>query len=270
MQDIAARYHKMFTMDELSDRNTAINGINPIIKLAVALIYILCVVSYDKYDISGLTPLFLYPVILITAGDIPLRPVFSGMAAAAPFVIGAGIFNPLLDREIVMTISGLDISAGMLSFVSLLIKCALTVSAAILLLASTGINRLAAALHRLHIPQVFIIQLLLTYRYISVLMEEASRMNTAYTLRAPGQKGINIKVWGSLIGSLLLRTYDRAVRLYHAMKLRGFDSRYYGVNIAGIKKLDIMYLTLWTMFFAAIKFVDIPGLIGIFTSGGLQ
>jgi cobalt/nickel transport system permease protein len=204
MGDIAARYRKMLTMDELSDRNTAVNRVNPIIKLVVTLVYLLLVVSYDKYDISGLMPLFLYPVIIITAGDIPIKPILSGLIAASPLVIGAGIFNPLLDREIAVTISGLNISAGMLSFISLLIKCALTVSAAMLLLASTGINRLAAAMHRLHIPQIFIIQLLLTYRYISVLTEEASRMSTAYRLRAPGQKGININVWGSLLGSLLL------------------------------------------------------------------
>lgn len=270
MGDIAASCRKMLTMDELADRNTVINGINPVIKLVVTLAYLLTLVSCDKYDISGLMPLFLYPVIIMAAGEIPVRPILSGLAVASPLVIGAGIFNPLLDREIVFTISGLAVSAGMLSFASLLIKCALTVSAAMLLLASTGINRIAAAMHRLHVPQIFILQLMLTYRYISLLMEEASRMNTAYKLRAPGQKGINIKVWGSLLGSLLLRTYDRAVRLYHGMKLRGFDSRYYGVNIDGVNKADVLYLALWTAYFAAVKFIDITRLIGILASGGLQ
>jgi len=262
MGNVTNTYYKMFIMDELAERNTAIYRINPVIKLAVTLTYIALVLSYGKYDISGLIPLFFYPVIVLAAGDIPLKPILSGLAISAPLVIGAGIFNPFMDRDVVLVIQGIHISAGMLSFLSLLIKCCLTVSAAVLLLATTGINRIAAALHRLHIPQIFIIQLLLTYRYISVLMEEASRVNTAYALRAPCQKGISMHVWGSLVGQLLLRTYDRAARLYHAMKLRGFESRYYGVNLDRIRKADILYLLGWSTFFLVVKFINIPMLIG--------
>jgi hypothetical protein len=54
------------------------------------------------------------------------------------------------------------------------------------------------------------------------------------------------------------------------MKLRGFDSQYYGVNIAGINKTDMVYLALWTAYFAAVKLIDIPGLIGILASGGIR
>lgn len=266
MANITKVYHKMLILDELADGRTALHGINPVIKLLVTISYLLIVVSYGKYDISGLIPLFFYPVIIMTAGDIPARVILTGLAISAPLVIGIGIFNPFLDREIVMTVLGLQVSAGMLSFAALLIKCILTVSAALLLLATTGINRLAAALHRLHLPQVFIIQLLLTYRYISVLVGEASRVRNAYALRAPYQQGISIPVWGSMIGLLLLRAYDRASRLYHAMKLRGFESQYYGASLDRLRKADILYLLGWTVFFAIVKFINIPMYIGIFVT----
>lgn len=45
----------------------------------------------------------------------------------------------------------------------------------------------------------------------------------AYELRAPGQKGIHFKVWGSLMGQMLLRSMDRAEVIYESMCLRGFD-----------------------------------------------
>jgi len=262
MANITQAYYKMFILDELAEKKTAIHRINPVIKLVVTLIYLLFVVSYDKYDISGLMPLFFYPVIILIVGDIPLKSIIVGLAIAAPLVIGVGAFNPFLDREIVLTIQGISISAGMLSFTSLLIKCSLTVTAAMLLLATTGMNKIAAALRKLHMPQIFIIQLLLTYRYISVLMGEASRIYNAYTLRAPYQRGIGRNVWGSLVGSLLLRTYDRAVRLYHAMKLRGFEDQYYGLNLNKYTKMDILYLLEWTGFFLTVKFIDIPMLLG--------
>lgn len=270
MANITKSYYKMFILDELADKKTLIHRINPLVKLAVTLAYLFCVVSFNKYDVSGLIPLFLYPVVVITLGDIPLKPLMAGLAISAPFVIGVGIFNPILDRSEAVSIQGMAITAGMISFMSLLIKCSLTVSAALLLLATTGINKIAAALQKLHVPQIFITQLLLTYRYISVLMGEVSRVYNAYHLRAPYQKGISRNVWGSLIGLLLLRTYDRAIRIYQAMKLRGFENRYYGVGLDRLRKADIMYLLLWTAFFAIVRYIDIPVLLGLLINNALR
>lgn len=270
MANITQAYYKMFILDELADQETAIHRINPVIKLILTFIYLLFVVSYDKYEISGLIPLFFYPAIIMSIGDIPLKPMLAGLVIAAPLAIGVGIFNPFLDRTIISTLGGINISAGLLSFASLLIKCCLTVFAALLLLSTTGMNKIAAALHKLHIPEIFIIQLLLTYRYISVLMGEASRIYSAYTLRAPNQKGIGSKVWGSLIGLLLLRTYDRASRLYQAMKLRGFENQYYGVSLDRIHRKDIIYLLGWTLFFIIVRFINIPILLGVLVTGVIK
>jgi cobalt/nickel transport system permease protein len=217
-----------------------------------------------------LLPLFFYPAVIMSIGDIPLKPMLAGLVIAAPLAIGVGIFNPFLDRTIVSTLGGIGISAGLLSFASLLIKCCLTVFAALLLLSTTGMNKIAAAMHRLHIPQIFIIQLLLTYRYISVLMGETSRVYNAYTLRAPNQRGVSSKVWGSLIGLLLLRTYDRASRLYQAMKLRGFENQYYGVNLDSIQRKDRLYLLGWVVFFIAVRFINIPILLGLLVTGVIK
>jgi cobalt/nickel transport system permease protein len=234
-----------------------------VLKLIVTLIYLVFVVSYGKYDIVGLVPLVFYPVITMAAGNIPIKPMLGGLAIAAPLVIGIGIFNPLLDTAIAVTVYGIDISAGVISFAALILKCCLTVLAALLLLATTGINKISAALHKLHVPQIFIIQFLLTYRYISVLLLEASRIYNAYTLRAPQQKGISSKVWGSLLGQLLLRTYDRAARVYQAMKLRGFDNQYYGANLGKITRVDIIYTVSWTVFFLIARLFNLPMLLGL-------
>ncbi|MDF2533707.1 MAG: cobalt transporter, inner rane subunit CbiQ [Clostridia bacterium] len=270
MANITQAYYKMFILDELAEKGTVIHRINPVVKLLVTFIYLLFVVSYDKYEISGLIPLFFYPVIIMSIGDIPLRPMLAGLAIAAPLTIGVGIFNPFLDRTIVSTLGGIAISAGMLSFISLLVKCFLTVLAALLLLATTGMNKIAAALQKLHVPQIFIIQMLLTYRYISVLMGETSRVYNAYSLRAPNQRGVSSKVWGSLIGLLLLRTYDRASRLYQAMKLRGFENHFYAANLDRFQKKDIIYLIVWITFFVIVRFINIPILLGVLVTGVIK
>ena len=79
-----------------------------------------------------------------------------------------------------------------------------------------------AALQQLHCPRVLTTTILLIYRYIVLLLQEGIRIATAYALRAPGQKGIQFRAWGSLLGQLLLRSIDRAQLVYESMQLRGF------------------------------------------------
>lgn len=95
------------------------------------------------------------------------------------------------------------------------------------LAAFASIEDICRALRQLHVPKVLTSLLLLTFRYISVLLDEAAIMTDAYRLRAPGQKGVHISAWGSFLGQLLLRSMDRATALYESMELRGYHGEFH-------------------------------------------
>jgi cobalt/nickel transport system permease protein len=99
----------------------------------------------------------------------------------------------------------------------------LTVGAALILVACTGMYRLGAGLERLGVPQLFVTQLLFLYRYLFVVADEGSRMVRSVRLRSAGAEGLSLRVYGSLVGHLLLRSMDRAERVHRAMVARGFD-----------------------------------------------
>lgn len=105
--------------------------------------------------------------------------------------------------------------------VTLIVKGIFTVCAAYFLIVTTLIEKICYGLRRLYIPKGIIIVIMLIYRYIIVLLEETELMIQAYKLRAPYQNEINIKVWGSFLGQLLLRSIDRAETLYESMLIRG-------------------------------------------------
>ena len=127
--------------------------------------------------------------------------------------------------------------------------------AAYLLIASTSIEKICYALRLIHIPTVVVTQILLTYRYISLLLEEAGRITDAYALRAPNQKGIHFKVWGSLAGQLLLRSMDRADAVYQSMVLRGYRGDFsYGAKTV-FRTKDIAYLIIWSVLFLLLKII---------------
>ena len=110
---------------------------------------------------------------------------------------------------------------------TLMMKGIFCLMASFLLAATTSIEDVCRALRQLHVPKVLTSLLLLTFRYISVLLDEAAIMTDAYRLRAPGQKGVHISAWGSFLGQLLLRSMDRATALYESMELRGYHGEFH-------------------------------------------
>ena len=78
-------------------------------------------------------------------------------------------------------------------------------------------------------------------------------MMQAYALRAPGQKGVHFKVWGSLAGQLLLRSIDRAAEVYESMALRGYQGEFTYAVKEPCRWKDILYFLAWTVAFCVIR-----------------
>jgi len=269
MANIMSSLYNMRLLDDLARQETVIHKLHPLTKLLTTVSFLTVVVSFGRYEIGGLLPLFLYPVMLFTLAELPLKPILLRILLVSPFIIGIGILNPFFDAQTYM-LGGTEISRGWLTFLSILIKSGLTVTAALLLIATTGMDRLAGALRMLKVPRIFVLQLLLTYRYISVLMEEVARTLRAYSLRAPEQKGVHRSAWGSLAGQLILRTFDRAQRIYEAMCLRGFTGEYNTGGFKEVKIWDLVYWAGWMLFFMAARLYNIPMLIGSLIVGVIR
>lgn len=267
MANLGNSLYNLSLMDSLARKDTVIHRRHPLVKLLTTLLYLLTVVSFDRYEISGLMPLAVYPVLLQALGEIPGKPVLKRILMVQPLILGLGILNPWFDHGTFM-LGGAVFSAGWLSFLSIVLKGGLTVAASLLLIATTGMGPLGSALRQLRVPKLFVLQLLLTYRYIAVLIEEVSRMLRAYALRAPKQKGVQFSAWGSFAGQLLLRTFDRAQRVYQAMKLRGFQGEYGDGGASRFKPSDAAYLAGWSSFFLAARYYNIPALLGNLLAGG--
>ena len=249
------------SLDDLALRDNYVNALHPLVKLLVVIAYIVFTVSFGRYEVAGLLPFAIFPVIMIPAADIPVRLLVKRLLVVMPFIVLIGIFNPVFDR-VPIIFAGTELARGWITFFSLFIKGVLTVTAALLLIATTGMENMSAAFRQLRVPRLLVLQLLLTYRYISVLLEEANNTVVAYSLRAPMQKGIQYKVWGSLAGQLLLRTYDRAQRIYVGMRLRGFEGEYNTGKNPALHGRDLTFLIGWVIFFIAARILNITGLLG--------
>ena len=165
-----------------------------------------------------------------------------------------GIANPFIDRKVLFQIGEFAVTGGMVSAVTLMLKGVFAVAASYLLMVTTAVEDLGYALRRLHIPKVFVTVLMLVYRYIIVLLKEIERMTDAYSLRAPGQTGLHYKVWGTMVGQLLLRSMDRAQIVYDSMMLRGYQGEFYlrCKKRAGVG--DYLYAAVWVTVMLVLRY----------------
>lgn len=253
MKKISRAIREIESMDTLANEDRWVNRLHPLAKLWVTFLYIGITVSFSRYNLSGLLLMAVYPVIIFIVGEISFLDGVRRLAAVLPFVCVIGVFNPFFDTETAFEIGGAAVSYGVVSMITLMIKGVFTVLAAYLLIVSTTIEKICGALRRMRMPKIFVTQILLIYRYISVLLSEAERITDAYSLRAPGQNGVHFKVWGSLTGQLLLRSMDRAESIYESMCLRGYSGEFYH----GGEKMrlgDVCYFIAWVAAFAAVRF----------------
>lgn len=170
---------------------------------------------------------------------IPLRRMLARSLLALPFVLLAAAGVPFTREGTPVWTASLGkwqftlTDTGLWRVGAILMRAWLSLGAAIILALTTPFAELARALGGLGVPQVLTATMLLMYRYLSVLVEEARRLIRAREARSGelalgrggGKLAWRARVTGQMIGTLFLRTYERSERIYQAMLARGFDGQ---------------------------------------------
>jgi cobalt/nickel transport system permease protein len=254
-------------LDRLSYRDTVVHRLDPRAKVVSTLLFVVVVVSFPKYEVLSLFPFLLFPVLIGAFGDIPAGFIAKKVVAVSPFAVFVGIFNPLFDPSPVAIAPGVAVSAGWISFASILVKFALTISAALLLIATTSFPGICRGLRRLGLPALFVSTLLFLYRYLFVLAEEAMRVVRARDMRSFGKGVTGVRVFVRIVGTLFLRTVERAERIYGAMLARGFRGDLPSMRREALRPSDAVFMLAAGGFFALCRFVPVPQTVGRLVRG---
>lgn len=267
MSKIDSAIYEIHTMDQLAERDQWVNRIHPLVKFVLTIYYIVLVVSFDKYNIIGLAGMVIYPIVLFNITELFFRDSLKRLRIILPLVCFVGIFNPFFDKTPLFEVGAFTVTTGMISMITLMMKGIFSVLASYILIATTNIEKICYAMRLLHIPAILVTQILLTYRYITVLLGEVNRMTQAYSLRAPNQKGVHYKVWGSLAGQILLRSMDRAREIYESMCLRGYQGEFYYPGRRKACGKDYLYLIIWLIILSFLRVVPVMAIVGRMVTG---
>ncbi len=154
--------------------------------------------------------------------------------------------------------------AGVVRFVSIVIRSWLSVQAAILLTATTQFPDLMHALRHLKVPAILIAIISFMYRYLFVLVDEALRLLRAREARSArlvndGKHGGTVfwraKVTGSMVGQLFVRSFDRSEKVYNAMLARGYRGQLLTMNPHIMIRRDWLLLLLGVLLIAVLQLI---------------
>lgn len=138
--------------------------------------------------------------------------------------------------------------AGLLRFISIVIRSWLSVQMAVLLVAVTEFPKIVHALTHLKVPAIITVIISFLYRYLFVLTDEVMRMLRARQSRsaaAPGVRSGGSVAWraqiaGHMAGQLFLRSYERSDRIYNAMLSRGYKGELMTIHPHHFHRHDVM------------------------------
>jgi len=231
--------------------------------IALAFIFAATLTPTGRWDILGGLAVLLAAGVALSRLSPVL--VLRRSALALPFVLAA---VPLL-----FTREGHDLftvpvlawrwtasDAGLEAVLTILLKSWLSVSAAVVLTATTPATDLLRALRGLHAPRIIVATVSFMYRYIFVIGEEAQRLMRARECRSAsvgegsgGSIGWRAHVLGNMVGSLFLRSYERAERIYDAMRSRGYAGELRSLAATSLRRTDYAALTIALGLLAALE-----------------
>ena len=223
--------------------------------LLVTALFIVFLLSIPKFNLAGVIAFGAFPLFLMSVAKVRAGMVTKRLLQISPFVLVMASGNLLLDRSPVMQISGVTLSGGMISGAVIVAKTIISLAGLLSVTLCIPFYRICRALEAFHVPEVLVTQLMLLYRYSAVLQEEALSMQKARDLRSFGRRGREFSNTASLVGSLLLRTVNRAERLYRAMTARGFQGQMSTRHGEKISLGDWKTIALWSLLFLVLRLI---------------
>lgn len=114
--------------------------------------------------------------------------------------------------------------AGLKRGIQMILTALASVSSLYVLSFHTPLTEILDVLKKLHVPGLFIELMLLTYRFIFILMESASAILTAQKARL-GNRNLktSIQSFGEMAAVVFVRSLKQSDALYNAMESRCYD-----------------------------------------------
>lgn len=218
--------------EEHSEGSSPLHRLDARIKLICAVAAVFCIVLLNHWE---LTLLFFATCLgLVLYSRASMKVYLKRLLFPLLIIVVVAITFPLTyGTTQVAVVPGLMLplyKEGVFFAILIFARCLAAVAVLNLLILVTPITTVMDSLAWFHVPSVIIDTMMLMFRYISVLSEESTRMYRAQEARCGHSSRVSylkkIGNFGSIAGALLMRAFDRAIKVGDAMASRGYTGKY--------------------------------------------
>ncbi|HAX17793.1 MAG TPA: cobalt ECF transporter T component CbiQ [Actinobacteria bacterium] len=235
------------------------------LKLIISIVLIFLLNSLENGNFLFLAVFSVFAVFIMLSFLPNWKIFFKRFLRIIPVPVFLSVFVPFSGKgNVIYSINWKIISLsvtdmGLITFYSVLIKSFLSIAIITALMSSSKEREIFYSLRRFRLPGIFVMTMFLMYRYIFLFREE---FNT-------GCKAINARIFkrtyfsynrkiSYLIGSIFLKSFNRAENIYKAMAARGFDGDFYiSQDEITIKKSGMLLMSFILASAIAIRIIDI-------------
>lgn len=239
-------------LETMAEGNSFLHHMDPRAKIVVAVGFsvLISISPVPGVWIAGLV----CAMACVVLGRLQLGEVGRRLLAVNVFVVFLWVFLPWkleIDSQ-----SGSFSLAWDLEGIKLATAITLKTNAIVLglmaLLSTSSVNNLFHALAHMRTPDKLVHLFLFFYRYLHVLHREYHRLVGAMKVRGfkPGTNWHTYRSYGNLVGMLLVKSIDRADRVYGAMRCRGFDGTLWLLDHFHWSRRENLFLVLATVVLA--------------------
>jgi len=260
LREISERLERSLVAEEISRRRGWLQSLDTRVKLVTLLALILAVSL--THNLAVLAGLYLLTLVLAWASAIGvvyfIKRVwlallfFTGIVALPALFLTPGAPLWRLPLGLVVT------RTGAMTTLFLLLRVGASVSLALLLVLTTPWAALLRALTVLRVPDVVVLVLGMTYRYIYVLLRLTNDMFLSRQSRVLGRLSTRQErsIEAAIAGTLLARSLHMSGEVYLAMQSRGFRGYAHTLRPGKITMRDYVWvLTVALVFLATILVV---------------
>ncbi len=210
-------------------------------------------------DVWGSLWLLVYGLILALAAWLPLKTVLLRLAAVNGLLLSLWFTLPFTTGGSTVPFGSLNLSVeGLILSAAITLKSSAMVLGLMALLGTSPLHRVLRGLGQLGVPVKLVMLLHFCSRYIHVIRDENRRIQEAATLRGFRPVISRMGIWAvaSLVGSLLVKSHDRSVRVHDALVLRGFDGTFPSIqDDIGTAAVDMAFFGAMVVLFGGGLFI---------------
>ena len=249
LHGIAENLERGLFAEEISGRQGLFQSLDPRVKVLSVLAFLIAV-SFSR-SLLVLACIYILALILALLSSIPADFFIKRVWLALPFFTGMIILPALFitpGPALFQLPLGLVITrTGVTTVLFLLLRVSTSVSLTLLLILTTPWNTVLSSLSVLRIPDVFILVLGMTYRYIYLLLHTANDMFLSRKSRVVGHMDAaeDRRMLAAISGTLLSKSLNMSSEVYLAMQSRGFTGTIVTLKPFKMKTHDWVWLSIF-------------------------